>query len=296
MIEVLRDGVAKVIKSETIVSIAKLDEAWESLPVEAIHEVRAHRDLMVPVLIDGLRKATLSAQQGHDLEGNGPFFGPVPVTELDAQEALPAIVEACSLPEVTVNNLLGEDLFLGPFTAMLAKLARHDWDSIEKLVANKGLPYYTRWASAQAYSNLVRDGYMPREEVIRRVEPHLKVAISERDVDLTTGFVVVTEFVGTAREAMETIRCAFQKKLWPHSLSDWMNWSPIARKGEAMLAKRLGQLRPSGIKDVIEELSRWTFGDAEEDLVPNKRPIEFPLVEGRLAVGQRSKGSAPRPQ
>ena len=97
-----------------------LDTAGRELPVEAIREARRHRDAMVPRLIEVLQEASDEARSGEKREGQAPFFALFLLTEFRAKEALPAILEAVSLP-----GELPFDLFGDAITSILAGCSRH---------------------------------------------------------------------------------------------------------------------------------------------------------------------------
>src|SRR5260221_13261543 len=79
--------------------IPELDAAHRKLPKQAIEEARRRREEVVPRLIEVLVAATGDARAGELREGQAPFFSLILLTEFKAKEALPAIVDAMSLPD-----------------------------------------------------------------------------------------------------------------------------------------------------------------------------------------------------
>jgi len=75
-----------------------LDTAGRELPVEAIREARRCRNAIIPKLIQVLQTASAAVRSGATHEGQAPFFALFLLTEFQAKEALPAILEAVSLP------------------------------------------------------------------------------------------------------------------------------------------------------------------------------------------------------
>src|SRR5436305_2223237 len=87
--------------------ISDLDAGYDQLPVEAIRAAREHRELIVPRLVQLIRDAAAAARAGNPPEGNAHFFALFLLTEFEAKEALPAIVEALSLPGELPFDLFG---------------------------------------------------------------------------------------------------------------------------------------------------------------------------------------------
>ncbi len=89
---------SRAIAAELDRIVADLDVGVKKLPVEALREAREHRDLMIPRLIEVLTNAASAARTGDTPDGNAHFFAIFLLTEFQADEALPIILEAFSLP------------------------------------------------------------------------------------------------------------------------------------------------------------------------------------------------------
>jgi hypothetical protein len=130
--------------------LVALDTAPGELPVEAIREARRHRDQIIPRLIAVLQQASAAAGSGKTPEGNGHFFALFLLAEFQAKEALPAIIEAISLP-----GDLPFDLFGDAVTSVLARVlvllggGRHEL--LDQLLRNRALNEYVRWEAAPGY-------------------------------------------------------------------------------------------------------------------------------------------------
>ena len=78
--------------------LAELDAPFGVLPEKAIAAARLHRHLIIPRLIELIEKATQAVQLGRKVETNGHFFALFLLAEFRACTALPAILNALSLP------------------------------------------------------------------------------------------------------------------------------------------------------------------------------------------------------
>ena len=188
-----------------------LDTAGRELPVEAIREARRHRDAMVPKLIDVLQEASAKARSGEKREGQAPFFALFLLTEFQAKEALPAILEAVSLPGELPFDLFG-DAITSVLARVLAALADDQFEVLDQLIRDQGLNEYVRWEGAQTYLLLVRDGRLPRLEAVQRLQQHLREAI-QRD-DFRIAGPLVSQLTRLApKEAYEDIAAAYRDGL-----------------------------------------------------------------------------------
>ena len=117
MLATVDTAATRAIDAELALIVAELDEGVKRLPVGAIREAREHRDLMVPRLIESLRDTISAARQEELPEGNAHFFAIFLLTEFEAEEAFPVILEAFSLP-----GELPFDLFGDAVTSTLARI------------------------------------------------------------------------------------------------------------------------------------------------------------------------------
>ena len=160
--------------------IRDLDTPWTgTLPVAAIRAAQAQRGVIVPRLIQAIRDATRQARAGAPPEGDAHFFALFLLTEFQAQEALPAILEAVSIPGETPFDLFG-DAVTETLRRILAMLGAESLEALDALISNSSLNEYVRWAAAGTYLYLVRDGRLTREETVARLRTHL-------DADKTGG-------------------------------------------------------------------------------------------------------------
>lgn len=235
--------------------MSELDAGVGKLPVEAIREAREHRELIIPRLIENLREAADRARHGSKPEGNAHFFALFLLIEFKVEEALPAIIEAMSLPDELPTDLFG-DAVHSAWPISLALFAADRPEIIEGLIADRRLNRYVRWAAAQSYVHLVRDGRLMREDAVRRLGRHLAQATEQEDHDIIGGLVCVLSSLWPI-EAEAEIREAFDRNLVDLFLIDREFVEGSIENGESAMYEELANCPPTGIDDTIEELRPW---------------------------------------
>ncbi|MGA2497515.1 MAG: DUF1186 domain-containing protein [Tepidisphaeraceae bacterium] len=275
--------------------IAELEQGVGRLPEAAIRQARAHRDVMVPRLIKAIEDATAMIRQGKKVETNGHFFALFLLAEFQAREALPAVVEAISLPGEGPHDLFGGAVTEN-LAGILATLSDDPLSLIDGLIQNSGLDEYVRWEAAQVYSHLVRDGRLRREDAIEHLRQHLR-----REMQKADGSEIVTGLVHTLydlwpKEAYEEIKQAFEEGLVETFMMDMKSIDHCIAEGEAGLQRRLGNLRIVG--DTIEELRQWACFRPEPPARINSAKLALaPLPAEGYGKPRRAAeaGSARRP-
>ncbi len=246
--------------------ISDLDAGHERIPVAAIRAAREHRELVVPRLIQLIRDAATAAREGNPPEGNAHFFALFLLTEFEAKEALPAIVEALSLPDELPFDLFG-DAVTSLGGRILATLAGDRPDLIAELAGNRELNLYVRWESASAFVLLVADGRMTREDAVRRLQRQLREAldIGESETEFISALVTTLSDLAP-REAMAEIEEAYQRELVDEF---WVGLEDVKRDANQTDAEMLEELRkrsPEKLTDTIAELEDWAcFKEDESD-------------------------------
>jgi hypothetical protein len=143
MLDTVDMAASRAIAGELDRIVAGLDAGSEKLPVEAIREARGHRDLMVPRLIKVLKDAISAARAGDVPEGNAHFFAIFLLTEFQAEEALPVILEAFSLPGELPFDLFG-DAVTSTLPRILARFAGDRPEVMDALIGDPALNKYVR--------------------------------------------------------------------------------------------------------------------------------------------------------
>ena len=262
-----------------------LDTAGRELPVEAIRKARRCRNAMIPKLIQVLQTASAAARSGDKPEGQAPFFALFLLTEFHATEALPAILEAVSLPGELPFDLFGDGI-TSLLARVLASLAGERLEVFDQLICDRGLNKYVRWEGAQVYRLLVRDGRLSRLEAVQYLQRHLQEAIQHDDFAIAGP--LVSELVRLApKEAYEDIAEAYRRNLVDTFQIRLAEVDKSVAEGEAGFLRWQSHCEPTGIADTIAELETWAAFRKEP---PPRTPT--PASRPRLAP---PSGSLPPP-
>jgi hypothetical protein len=259
--------------------IADLDSGYERVPSEAIRAAREHRDLIVPRLIEVIREATAAARDGHPPEGDAHFYALFLLTEFQAKEALPAIVDALSLPGDLPFDLFG-DAVTEIGRRVFATLAGDRPDLLDELARNRDVNLYVRWEAMDAFPLLFLDGRMTREEVVQRLKRQLTIALEVGESESDFISALVTSLCDVApREAMTEIEEAFQRGLVDESWIDFDDVRECASLTEEEMLSSLKDHTPDKLVDTIAVLKGWaSFSDRESDSQASRLPQLNPWV------------------
>lgn len=248
--------------------MAELDAGKDALPEDALRQAKQYREQITPRLIRAIRDAAAEAQEGRIPEGNAHLFALFLLSEFQAQEALPAIIEATSLPGELPLELFG-DAITEHLGRILAGLSKDRWALLDEMIGNRALNPYVRIAAAEAFFYLVRDGRLTRDEAVACLRKHLRQAIANRDTEVIDLLIGKLLDYGP-EEARADIVDAFQQHLVDEFMIDLEYAEEILDRGPAEFQKNLERCRSTGIPDTIEELKRWasfkepTDGDEED--------------------------------
>ena len=261
--------------------IEELAAAEGKLPEKAIRAAREHRDEIIPALIDVLHSTSHEAREGMKPEGNAHFFALFLLAEFQAKEALPAIIEAVSLPGDLPFDLFG-DAITTTLARVLVSLADDGPDLLDSLIRNRKLDEYVRWEAAQGYPYLVRDGHMERKEAVERLRGILRDAIDDEDVEITGPLVSVLESLFPA-EAYDEIAEAYRRELVETFLIGLKDVESALERGEEGMREALDQLEPTLIEDTAEELRTWAAFREEPPSRPKLLPPKSPRLPGSIS-------------
>jgi hypothetical protein len=245
--------------------IAELESPGRLLPERALREAQRRRDEVTPRLIELIRVATQAVRDGGDPEGNGHFFALFLLGEFRANEALPAILEAISVPDDEPIALFG-DAITECLSQILAGLTADAPHVLDELLAKDSLGLYVRLAAVEALQLLVRDGRLTRGQAVEWLRQRLRQAIEWEDSDLCTGLVLALETYAPL-EAVGEIDAAFARGLVDEYYVTREEIDQSVAGGDAHFRTQLEQCRPTGIQDTVEELrtwEAWSEGDWEE--------------------------------
>lgn len=236
--------------------VAELDREYSGvLPEPAIRAAQRRREEVTPRLIDLIHKAAESVRAGDMPAGEGHLFALFLLTEFRAKEALPAILDAFSLPGDGPFDLFG-DAVTEDLSRVLAELAADRPDVIDELIANRSLNKYVRWEAAQTCLHFVRDGRMTRDQAVGRLRGHLRSAIENRDAE-GAGCLVLELVSYAPLEALDDIKAAYGHGLIDELLVVMDEVEESIANGDSQIEDSLATCPPTGVEDTVEDLSRW---------------------------------------
>ncbi|HQU45647.1 MAG TPA: DUF1186 domain-containing protein [Pirellulales bacterium] len=254
LIELLDSAASRVVEAELDRIVAELDVGFRVLPEGAIIEAREHRDLIVPRLLGAIKDAIAAARDGEMPEGQAHFFAVFLLTEFQAEEAFPVMLEGFSLAGELPFDLFG-DAVHELLKRMLALFLGRRPDAIEALLDDRTLNMYVRWQAASSFLYLVREGHLGRDEAVRRLQRSLRRAIDGHDQEIAGP--LVCELLDYAPvEALADIREAFERGLVDEMLVDMRTVERFVAEGRSRLEKELHWCGPATI-DTLQELKTW---------------------------------------
>jgi len=253
-----------------------LDVDWDTFPEAALQEARRYRQEIMPRLIEAIRSATAQAAAGNLPDSNLHFFATYLLTEFRAHEALPALLDAISLPGELPFDLYG-DAITEDLPAMLVALVGEAPEMLDGLIANRELNEYVRGAVVETFLRFVRDGRMTRDYAIERLRFHLREALEHRDAQIGD-LVVLALGHFAAQDALEEIREAYRLEIVdPQMIGRLADIERGIAAGEVHYQEALKNCWPSGIDDVVDHLRGWyafSGGPEEHPTHAGKYPYE----------------------
>lgn len=234
--------------------VEALDTAGRKLPEAAIQAARQQRAEIIPKLIEVLQQATAAAREGPAPPRQAVFFALFLLAEFRAKEALPAIVDAFSLPAGLPGELFGDAVHQLP--RLVIPLADDPLGLFESWLENRTLDLNVRWNAATGLRHLVRDGRLTRDEAVARLRRHLRAAIDHEDCELTGA--LITELSALCPvEAMAEIREAFERQLVDEFLVQFEDIERCLAEGPAGVQREQQRLGPPTLDDTLAELRHW---------------------------------------
>ncbi len=262
--------------------IADLDEAIDTVPVEAIRAAQRHRELVIPRFIELLRESAEKVAAGDQMQGNSQVFAMLLLTEFRATEAWPAIHQTLTLAGDGAYAVYGE-LVSEALPRVLAEFSLDRPEFLDELISNRTLKEYVPWSAAQAFLYHVRDGRLTREEVVQRLQGHLRTVLDRADSEITESDARLASVVVhvlshcVPREALDDLQEAFQRRLVDGGLVRLETIKERILAGDAGFQQTLDGLEPAGVTDTIDVVSQWSWFQVpvlDAEVEKNRRLIE----------------------
>ncbi|QDV85116.1 preprotein translocase subunit SecA [Stieleria magnilauensis] len=260
------------------------------LPKPLLRELQSRGESVVPGLIEILRAETENASKGITIETNGACFAFSLLSAIGDARALPAVIDAISLPQEAIHSLLG-DLIHDDLQRLIVKLIGTDFNQIGQLIENQDLYEYVRWSLACTYFLLFRRGRLSREEGAERLERHLNRLIEFPCDELNAGLCMELANFGMPA-SLETIRRAYASGMVSEGIVSQEEVEETLNGFDENSIRGSDEMPPLEF-DVAEELSGWAC------FQPTNRPnnsVPQPSVTKPQAVPiSMTTNDAPRP-
>jgi uncharacterized protein YecA (UPF0149 family) len=274
--------------------MAGLREAMNKIPKVEIEEVRQHKDLFVPLLIEAIGLAVASAREGNKPEGEAHFFAAFLLTELEVDAAFPILLEGFMLSGEGAFDLFG-DAVHELLPSALALFSQNGTDKIDEILRDTSIDMYVRWAASGAYIHLVRDGTITRDKAVAQLHERLVQCMAKEDYELIAPIICkLTDLA--AEEALETIKAAFEQGLVDTGIVNLKSVESEIADGDETLQQTLKHCRPTGMPDTIADLSQWA-SFREEPYRPVKNPVpRNPVPRNPVPRNPVPRNPVPRPK
>jgi hypothetical protein len=275
---------------ETI--IAELDREHDgTLPESAIRAAQRRRDEIIPHLIKLVERATALARDGEFPSGDGQLIALYLLTEFQASEALPVILDAMSLPSDDLHELYG-DAITEDLCRIFALFASPE--QIDDLITNQSLDQYVRWQAAETFSLWVRDGRMTREQAVEKLRQHMRGAIANKDAKLA-GPLVCELYPFVPHEAFEEIIEAYENGLVDEFLIDFSEIEETIAKGVAHWQEEMTNCPLTGVQDTVDEFRDWYCFQGEANDYDDAAYDDGEYNDEDTDVAQAFRAMMPRP-
>ncbi len=259
------------IQTESEVDVAAVLKTLENsnrvFPEDAVRTIQGQRELFIPHLIAAIRAMTAAAREGKQLNLGVHDYALLLLTEFRAKEALPAIVEAITLPGELPFDLYN-DLITEELARTLAVLADDQPELLDGLIRDRAVNEFVRWSAVDAIGMLARGGKITREAAAERLNSHLLFAFETSDEDLGKPLVSVLCRLGVASsrdlvlEALTKLEFDRRFTTPDHVRRDF----DAAAAGDLSYFNRLDLPEP---RDTIEYMKEWVcFREDENDDQP----------------------------
>jgi len=270
----------RFIDSEVSRVMDGLRDAKRKLPEAEIREVRQHKDVFVPLLIEAMERAVASARAGNEPDGQTHFFAAFLLTEFEVDAAFPIIIDAFIAGRSETVDLLG-DAVHSLLPAALALFSRNNTDKIDEIVRNTSIDMPVRWSVSKTYIYLVRDGMMTRDAAVEKLHEHLVRCMAEEDLELIAPIIGSLSSLAAA-EALATIIEAFQQNLVDTFIADLKTVETLIFNGNQTLQRTLQFCDPTGMPDTIAVLSQWASFSEKPATTAKNSKIPIPASAPNL--------------
>jgi uncharacterized membrane protein len=253
----------------TIEEILKaLSHKDNKFPREALEQAGVQKDEITPHLLKILERVADDPDETLGQEDSAYLYALYLLAQFRETRAYPLIVEICSLPPETVDELLGDTITEG-LPKILASVCGGDTRLITRLAENTEAEKYTRGSALYALIALVLSGDKTRDEVMsyysRLFDAVLKEKSSEeREAVLTTLTHCATELY--PEELYDKIKASFESEMIDEFMIDLEEVDEKMAEGKEAVMPRLREDRHYRLVEcVIKEMAWWAWYRESDD-------------------------------
>jgi hypothetical protein len=245
------------------------------LPREALSEAPEHREELIPLLLDSLDYV---AENLETLMEEGPdyylhVFAMFLLAQFREQRAFPKLVRLLHGDNEELRFVMGDTL-TEDYDSILCSTYNGDINLLQELIENDARDEFARIAALKAYTHIVRDGHISRDEMIdyfRHVIHNLKEDDSEGASAVTDAIIDEHIFellpevkILYDRDLIDTFMCG--------DYDDFINFLFNYAYDEHRKKK-------IHIDDVVAELEDWACYRPKKPPGPEPKPVSPPPAQ-----------------
>src|SRR5262245_9957583 len=249
---------------EILKSISHKDNKF---PREALEQAVVQKDEITPHLLKILERVADDPDEARGQEDSAYLYALYLLAQFRETRAYPLIVEICSLPPETVDELLSDTITEG-LPKILASVCGGDAGLITRLAENTEVEKYTRGSALYALIALVLSGDKTRDEVMsyysRLFDVVLKEKYSEeRAAVLTTLTHCATELC--PEELYDKIKASFESEMIDEFIIDLEEVDEKMAEGKEAVLPRLREDRHYRLVECAIQEMEWRAWRRESD-------------------------------
>lgn len=236
--------------------LKQLDAPNGEFPEATIRTIQRHGEPFFPGLIALIDEARLAPDSPKTLERNGHLIAMFLLTEFRVTQALPAIIEAVSLPEDGPFDLFG-DVVTESLSSVFAALAVDQIEILTALIRNRHINEFVRSAAADGLVKMVGAGWRDRDATVALLRELLHEATKNSDSEearAASNALLDLYPEESSDEILESLSLVNKDQDFP--IFDTKYVEKVLREGKSAT---LGRLRSNLglIEDTVVELRPW---------------------------------------
>ena len=265
--------------------LAQLERNEGHLPKAAIREAIAHREEIIPPLLEVLEAVARDPQSfAADPKRMIHIYAMYLLAQFRETRAYPLLVRIFSTPGDLPMDLAGDTVTEG-LESILASVSDGDMSGMASLVENEQANEYVRSAALRGLVALVACGRRSRDEVMAYFRGLFRTL--DRTPSLVWGSLASCSANLYPEEVVEELRSAFDEGLIESLFIGWENIEDALKAGKEAAIMRLPQ-RYALIDDVEKEMAWWACFEENKKRKWDLPKVRFvpPPAKARVKVGR----------